>query len=156
MIGSKHIRINPMTILLIFIVLLFSCNRTYPEKGSYMAQGEMPELSDEQLLDTIQYTTFQYFWDGAEPVSGMARERFHSDGIYPQNDKNIVTSGGSGFGIMAIIVGIERGFISRDQGIQRLTKIISFLEKSDRFHGAWPHWLNGETGKVKPFSLKDN
>ena len=145
-----------MTILLIFIVLLFSCNRTYPEKGSYMAQGEMPELSDEQLLDTIQYTTFQYFWDGAEPVSGMARERFHSDGIYPQNDKNIVTSGGSGFGIMAIIVGIERGFISRDQGIQRLTKIISFLEKSDRFHGAWPHWLNGETGKVKPFSLKDN
>lgn len=145
-----------MVIILISIVILFSCSRPIPGKKNDMVPGEIPTLSDELLLDTIQYKTFQYFWDGAEPVSGMARERFHVDGIYPQNDENIVTSGGSGFGIMAIIVGIERGFISRDQGIQRLTKIISFLEKSDRFHGAWPHWLNGETGKVKPFSLKDN
>ncbi len=156
MIGSKNMTINTMLIILISIVLLYSCNRPIPGKGSNTVQGEMQALSDEQLLDTIQYKTFQYFWDGAEPISGMARERFHVDGIYPQNDKNIVTSGGSGFGLMAIIVGIERGFISRDQGIRRLTKIISFLETCDRFHGAWPHWLNGETGKVKPFSPKDN
>jgi hypothetical protein len=145
-----------MVILIIFIALLFSCNQQVPGKSSNIIKVEMPVLNDEQLLDTIQYRTFRYFWDGAEPLSGMARERFHVDGIYPQNDHNIVTSGGSGFGLMAIIVGIERGFISRDQGIRRLTKIINFLEKSDRFHGAWPHWLNGKTGKVKPFSLKDN
>jgi hypothetical protein len=113
-------------------------------------------LTDSQLLDTIQHLTFQYFWDGAEPVSGLARERFHVDGIYPQDDKHIITSGGGGFGLMALVVGMERGFITRDQGILRLQKIIDFLEKSDRFHGAWPHWLNGETGKVKPFSRKDN
>lgn len=156
MIGSKNMRMNPMVNILISVVILFSCTRPIPGKKNDMVQGEMPALTDEQLLDTIQYKTFQYFWDGAEPVSGMARERFHADGIYPQNDKNIVTSGGSGFGLMAIIVGIERGFISRDKGIRQLTKIISFLEKCDRFHGAWPHWINGETGKVKPFSPKDN
>jgi len=115
-----------------------------------------PALADDQLLDTVQYQTFQYFWDGAEPNSGLACERIHTDNIYPQNDKHIVTTGGSGFGLMAIIVGIERGFITREQGLERLQKIVAFLEKADRFHGAWPHWIDGKTGKTKPFSKKDD
>lgn len=77
----------------------------------------------------------------------MARERFHIDGEYPENDMNVVTSGGSGFGLMAILSGIERGFISREEGFSRFKKIVGFLEKSDRFHGAWPHWFNGEAAK---------
>ena len=113
-------------------------------------------LSDDSLMTLVQYRTFQYFWDGAEPISGAARERFHADGIYPQNDKHIVTSGGTGFGLMAIIVGIERKFITRQQGFERLRKLVDWLAKADRFHGAWPHWMNGETGKVKPFSPKDD
>ena len=96
-------------------------------------------LSDEQLLDSIQYRTFQYFWKGAEPTSGMACERIHTDGVYPENDKSVVTSGGTGFGLMAIIVAMDRGFITREAGVERLSKIAGFLEKADRFHGAWPH-----------------
>lgn len=111
---------------------------------------------DERIFTDVQRTTFQYFWEGAEPNSGLARERFHVDGNYPQNDKNIVTSGGGGFGVMAILVGIERGFITRLQGVERYERILNFLETSDRFHGAWPHWWNGETGKVKPFSRRDD
>ncbi|RYZ29363.1 MAG: beta-glucosidase [Chitinophagaceae bacterium] len=111
---------------------------------------------DEKIFTDVQRTTFQYFWDGAEPNSGLARERFHVDGNYPQNDKNVVTSGGGGFGVMAILVGIERGFITRQQGVERLDRIVKFLETADRFHGVWPHWWNGETGKVKPFSRKDD
>jgi hypothetical protein len=113
-------------------------------------------LSDEQLLDLVQKQTFNYFWEGAEPVSGMARERLHIDNIYPQDDKNVITSGGSGFGIMAILAGIERGHITREEGLNRMSRIIGFLEKADHFHGVWPHWWYGETGKVKPFSKKDN
>lgn len=113
-------------------------------------------LSLDSLLTLIQYRTFQYFWEGAEPVSGMACERIHTDGVYPENDQNVVTTGGSGFGVMAILVGIERGFITRQEGIRRLDKIAGFLNKADRFHGAWPHWLVGETGKVKPFGEKDD
>jgi hypothetical protein len=86
----------------------------------------------------------------------MARERFHTDNIYPENDKHIVTSGGSGFGVMALLVGIERGFITREEGRTQLEKIVHFLETADRFHGAWPHWWNGETGKTKPFSKYDD
>jgi hypothetical protein len=149
-------RMKNIPVILLSIILVYSCNRTVPGGGSNTVQDGMPVLTDEQLLDTIQHRTFRYFWDGAEPVSGMARERFHVDGIYPRNDKNVIATGGSGFGLMAIIVGIERGFITRDQGIMRLTKITGFLEKCDRFHGAWPHWINGETGKVRPFGPKDN
>ncbi len=109
-----------------------------------------------QIFDTVQRATFNYFWDGAEPVSGLARERIHMDGEYPQNDQNIVTIGGGGFGVMAILIGIERKYISRAAGFERMQKIVGFLEKADRFHGVWPHWLNGETGKVKPFSRKDD
>jgi len=115
-----------------------------------------PALSDDSLLTLVQYKTFQYFWDGAEPTSGAARERFHSDNQYPDNDKHIITSGGTGFGVMAILVGIERKFITRQEGFDRLNKLVNWLEKAERFHGVWPHWLNGETGKVKPFSPKDD
>lgn len=113
-------------------------------------------LSDDSLLTLVQEQTFQYFWEGAEPTSGLARERIHMDGEYPQNDQDVITTGGSGFGIMAILVGMERGFITRQQGVERLHKIVNYLEKADRFHGAWPHWLHGPTGKVKPFGTKDN
>ncbi|MHA7128876.1 glucoamylase family protein [Algoriphagus namhaensis] len=113
-------------------------------------------LSDEQLLDTVAYATFQYFWDGAEPNSGMAPERIHLDGIYPANDQHIVTTGGTGMGMIGILGAIERGWITRDQARNRFERIVGFLEKADRWHGIWPHWLDGKTGKVTPFSPKDD
>ena len=109
---------------------------------------KFPLITDAELLTKVQEYTFRYFWDFAHPASGMARERNTSG--------NTVTTGGSGFGLMALIVGVERGFISRSQAVERWTRIISFLEKVDRFHGAWPHWLNGDTGTTIPFSAKDN
>lgn len=111
---------------------------------------------DTALFRKVQEATFQYFWNGAEPNSGLARERVHLDNIYPQNDQNVVTSGGGGFGVMAILVGIERGFIKREEGVKRLETILHFLETADRFHGVWPHWWDGTTGKVKPFSRYDD
>ena len=132
-------------------LIALSCTKTTPP-----VSNESESISDDSLLTLIQYKTFQYFWDGAEPTSGAARERFHADNVYPENDKHIVTSGGTGFGVMAILVGIERKFITRQEGYERLLKLVNWLEKADRFHGAWPHWLNGETGKVKPFSPDDN
>ncbi|MBU1822225.1 MAG: Ig-like domain-containing protein [Bacteroidetes bacterium] len=110
---------------------------------------KFPRISDEALLTKVQQQTFQYFWEFAHPVSGLARERNTSG--------DLVTSGGSGFGIMAIPVAIERGFISREDGLARLQKIVTFLEdRAVKFHGAFPHWLNGATGAVIPFSQKDN
>ena len=114
------------------------------------------QLSDEQLLDTVQYYTFQSFWKGAEPNSGMAPERIHWDGNYPAQDSHIVTTWGTGMGLIVILGAIERVCISKAQAIERFQKILNFLEKADRWQGIWPHWLDGKTGKVKPFSQKDD
>ncbi|MDP3150431.1 MAG: glucoamylase family protein [Ignavibacteria bacterium] len=106
-------------------------------------------MNDNELLTMLQEATFRYFWDYAHPGSGLIRERYGSG--------NTVTIGGSGFGVMAVLVGIERGFISRQQGTERILKIANFLEtKADRFHGIWSHWLNGQTGKVIPFGALDD
>jgi hypothetical protein len=109
---------------------------------------KFPQLSDEELLTLVQLQTFGYFWEFAHGKSGMARERNTSG--------DLVTSGGSGFGLMAIIVGIERGFISREDGLLRLNQILDFLEAADRFHGAWSHWIDGNSGAVIPFSQRDD
>lgn len=143
-------------LVLLNVTLFYNCNSDKKEVAkNQMESTSKTELSENQLLDTIQKQTFNYFWEGAEPNSGLARERLHMDDIYPTSPKNTVTTGGSGFGLMAILVGIERNFITRDQALNRFIRITDFLEKADRFHGAWPHWLDGETGKIYPFSKKD-
>jgi hypothetical protein len=145
-----------MGLLLAIFVAAACTNHQHKNKLYPGNKNDNIPLDDAQLLDTIQYQTFQYFWDGAEPVSGMARERIHMDNNYPQNDQDVVTLGGSGFGVMAILVGVERGFITREQAFMRYRKIVDYLANADRFHGAWPHWLHGPSGKVYPFSQFDD
>lgn len=142
---------------LIFTITLFLFGSLGVKSQTYNPDLTIKKnLSDEQLLDLVQKQTFQYFWDGAEPTSGAGRERFHVDNVYPENDKSTVATGATGFGLMAILSGIDRGYVKKKDGLNRLNKILDFLAKADRFHGAWPHWIYGETGKVRPFGQKDN
>ena len=159
--GSNTVQLHNPGLLSGYTNYNFSISSDLKAKNGYTFDGfsnsfftaldstlKFPVIGDDELLNLVQRQTFKYFYDFAHPASGMARER-NSSG-------NTVTTGGSGFGVMAMIVGMERGFITRDQGIAQLTKIISFLETADRFHVAWPHWIDGNTGKVIPFSTKDN
>lgn len=141
-------------------LFLLSCTSTSKEKTLSITEqtASRPDsfASDSVMLDYIQKVHFNYMWDGAEQTSGLAPERIHLDGNYPQNDSSVVTTGGSGFGIAGILVAIDRKFISREEGVARLHKIVDYLTRADRFHGVWPHWLDGPTGKVKPFGTKDD
>ncbi len=110
---------------------------------------KFPRITDDELLTKVQRETFKFFWDFGHPVSGLARERNTSG--------ETVTSGGSGFGIMAIPVGISRNFITRAEGLARMQKIVGFLKNTAvKVKGAFPHWLNGTTGAIIPFSANDN
>ncbi|HCC85859.1 MAG TPA: beta-glucosidase, partial [Porphyromonadaceae bacterium] len=110
---------------------------------------KFPRISDEELLTLVQQQTFRYFWNFAHPISGMARERTSSG--------NTVATGGTGFGVMAMIVAAERAFITREEALQQVQKIVTFLEeKATRYHGAFAHWIHGETGETIPFSTYDN
>ena len=109
-------------------------------------------ISDSALLDLVEKQTFRYFWDFSDPVSGMARERSNRTDY----GSEVAATGGTGFGVMSIIVAANRKWITRDSAVNHLLKLVKFLSKSDRYHGVFPHWLNGSTGKTIPFSPKDD
>jgi hypothetical protein len=108
-----------------------------------------PQISDSALLTMIEQQTLKYFYEFGHPVSGLARER--------NTSADVVTTGGSGFGIMALIVGVQRNFITHAQALSRIDTIVNFLtNKAQKYHGAFPHWMNGVTGATVPFSPNDN
>ncbi len=130
-------------------------SQTQPEKPveQFNSASRLLNLTDEQLLELVQRQTFRYFWDFGHPVSHMARER--SNTAFEYGDE-VVTTGGTGFGVMAMIVAAEREWVPRDSVAARLLKMVRFLAKADHYHGVFPHWLNGATGKTIPFSRKDD
>ena len=117
-------------------------------------QVKSPEpLSDDALFDLVQRQTIDFFWDGAHPASGLALDRIQLDGEPTDGRLGI---GGTGFGIMAIIVGVERGWINREEAIARLSKIVGWLEKATCYHGLFPHFMDGRTGATMPLGQKDD
>ena len=109
---------------------------------------KFPRISDSALLTLVQQQTFNYFWNAANPTSGMALERI---------SQTQCTVGGSGFGVMSILVGVQRSFITRAQALTRITTIVNFLtNNATTFHGAFSHWLDGTSGATIPFSTQDN
>ena len=135
--------------------------------------GMIKNVSDSVLLDIVQRQTFRYFWDFAHPVSGLARERdntvkaeYYWDYINEADDEpNLSKStfgpeacaiGGTGMGILSTVVAVNRGWIGRDTALRRLIKIVDFLIKADCYHGIYPHFMNGKTGKTIPFGRMDD
>lgn len=110
--------------------------------------------TDTQLLEMVQKDALKYFWDYAESNSKLARERYHTDN--PGQDAHVVSAGGSGFGLMTILVGVKNGYVTKAEAVSRLSTALNFLQNANRFHGAWPHWMNGTNGQVIPFSPQDD
>lgn len=143
--------------MLLFLMLILCNAGVFAQKqnsdpiGNY--SGINTNISDSALLDLVQRQTIKYFWDFAHPVSGMARERSNTSFDYGDE---VVTTGGTGFGVLALIVGAERKWIPRDSVANRLLKMLKFLYKADSYHGVFPHWMNGATGKTIKFSRKDD
>jgi hypothetical protein len=144
--------------ILFFLFSTLTMHARMPDNRLHLADSIRPVgiikgLTDDQLLETVQKQTFRYFWDFAHPVSGMSRERSNSTFGY---GNEVVTTGGTGFGIMSVIVAAERGWITRDTAAKFMLKMVGFLLKANSYHGAFPHWMDGATGKTIPFSRKDD
>jgi hypothetical protein len=168
--------------IILFLIAFAACGFLYSQKikkrvtiypDSIPPVGIVKGLSDSALLDIVQRQTFRFFWHYAHPVSGLARERstpvradFYWDFINEAYDEPNFSKGtfgsedcaigGTGFGIMSTIVAVERGWIGRDTALKRLVKIIDFLNKADSYHGIFPHFMNGTTGKTVPFGILDD
>jgi hypothetical protein len=126
-------------------------NDKYEETGlSKPVTTKTKAVTDEELLTMVQEACFRYYWEGAEKISGLARENI-------AGRHNMIASGASGFGMMALIAGTERKFITRQQCVDRFIQIVNFLEKAETFHGVFSHFIDGPTGKVEPFfGMNDN
>jgi exo beta-1,2-glucooligosaccharide sophorohydrolase (non-reducing end) len=116
-------------------------NESPPSPASH---GRTRALTDDELLSMVQEACFRFYWECAHPIAGLAPE------VWP-GDPNLLALGGNGFGVMALLVAAERHFVTRNEAAARILKIVRFLAKADRFHGVWPHFLNGDTGKAIPF-----
>ena len=147
------LKFNCLLLALVVFSAPLPAQKTKQAPSVFNAAARPKNLSDSALLDLVQRQTFRYFWDFAHPVSGMARERSNEAYNY---GKEVVTTGGTGFGVMSIIVATERKWIGRDTAAKLLLKMVNFLSKADAYHGVFPHWLNGGTGKTIPFSRKDD
>ena len=155
----------------------FSQNKNATEKSlsknSIAPVGIIKNISDSALLDIVQRQTFRYFWHFAHPVSGLARERdntvhaeYYWDYINEADDEPNLSKGtfgaeacaigGTGMGIMSTIVAVNRKWIDKDTALKRLIKIADFLIKADCYHGIYPHFMNGATGKTIPFGRLDD
>ncbi|MGN6437995.1 MAG: glucoamylase family protein [Agriterribacter sp.] len=145
-------RLNVAILLLLLFFHLSTAAQKKKAQQVFNPVDRPKNLSDSALLDVVQKQTLRYFWDFAHPVSGMARERTNTE----EYGHDVVTTGGTGFGIMSIIVGVERGWIKRDTAARFMRKMVNFLLKANSYHGAFPHWLDGATGKTIPFSRKDD
>lgn len=144
---------NCLFILALFFFVTMVAQKNKPEPAVFDPTARPKNLSDSALLDLVQKQTFRYFWDFAHPVSGLARERSNSNFGYGHET---VTTGGTGFGIMSVIVAVERKWIGRDTAAKFMLKMVNFLLKAESYHGVFPHWMDGSTGKTIPFSRKDD
>ena len=126
-------------------------NNSYEEtKPSSPVAIATRKMTDDELLTMVQEASFRYYWEGAEATSGLAKENI-------SGRQNMIAAGASGFGMMALIAGTERKFITRKESAERFVKIVNFLEKAETFHGVYPHFIDGPTGKVEAFfGSKDN
>jgi len=139
-----------------------SAKKSMPSKGTASNKKTTAPVSfkpddsyirDRELLDRLQRDTFRYMWEHTYKESGLAYEDSRNKAT------GQATIGGTGFGIAAIVAATERGWVSREDAVKRILKISKFLrDKTDRknLHGAFPHWLDGRTGKTFSFSEKDN
>jgi exo beta-1,2-glucooligosaccharide sophorohydrolase (non-reducing end) len=132
----------PMDAIYRVTALDLAGNESAPSPVSTRARTRA--FTDDELLTMVQEASFRYYWEAAHPKAGLAPE------VLP-GDANLLALGGSGFGVMAMVVAAERGFVPRKDIAERVLKIVRFLAGADRFHGVWPHFLDGDTGRAIPF-----
>lgn len=113
------------------------------------AEARTEMLETNRLLTEVQKDGFNYFYAFGHPVSGLPR-------LSLRRDPDTCAIGATGMGLFNIGVGIDRHFITRQEGVDRTLQELKFLSQAERFHGAFPHLINGQTGKAIAFSRYDD
>jgi len=126
---------------------------SHTPRARELKPAALAALPDDELLEAVQRQTFRFFWEGVDPASGLAPDRRKTHGT-PRDD--LIAIGGSGFGIIALIVAVERGWVTRAAAAERLDRMLEVLNRATCYHGVFPHFMHGGTGATIPFTRKDD
>jgi hypothetical protein len=105
----------------------------------------VPSPQDDQLLEEIERTSFQFFWEQTNPATGLTKDRCS----VRAPDRGVVASiAATGFGLTALCIGEKRGYISLRQARSRTLTTLHFLwKKLDQHRGFFYHFADVNTGK---------
>ena len=135
------------------ISLLLACLLVLPTSSAYglkllTASNLSLSARDEVFLEDLERRQFRYFWEQADPNTGLVADRARTDGLpLDENHQGVASIAATGFGLTAICIGAERQWISRDEAKERVRATLRFFStRAEQFHGWFYHWLDARTG----------
>ena len=104
---------------------------------------------DDAFLEDLSRRAFQFFWDATDPNTGITREHWYWNGTpYPAERRDVGSTGATGFGITALCIGAEHGWVPREQARQRALNALRYYAlHAPQEHGWFYHWLNVVNGE---------
>jgi hypothetical protein len=104
---------------------------------------------DQSFLDDLQHRSFQYFWEQADPNTGLVPDRARTDNsLLDENHRNLGSIAATGFGLTALCIGAEHGWITAEQARERTRITLHFFaNQATQQHGWFYHWLDTKSGE---------
>src|ERR1041385_2069456 len=115
-----------------------------PAAFALRASPNTLSAEDDAFLEDLSRRSFQFFWDASDPNTGITREHMNCDGSpYRAEVRDIGSTGATGFGVTALCIGAEHGWVPRDKARQRaLNTLRYYADRAPGEHGWFYHWLN--------------
>jgi hypothetical protein len=145
---TKLLLNGPLLVLILGLGCRPWVTETPPPRTQAVARAVVPAASEAQLLDDVERRTFGYFWELAQPENGLVPDR------WPTPSFSSVAAGG--FGLTALPIGVERGYVSRAEGAARALRAVDFLLRAPQgeaavgmtgHRGFLYHFLDMQTGE---------
>lgn len=137
--------------VLVLLVLTFS----FTNLSTLPASAAQPLFSrhslstrDDAFLEDLERRMFLYFWEQADPKTGLVPDRARTDGSpLDENHQDVASIASTGFGLTALCIAAERGWIKPVEAKARVrATLLYFAERAEEFHGWFYHWLDAKTG----------
>ena len=140
--------ITPRLVLL-FLLLAFPSQNfsfTNPHLRAELPRQLSPE--DQSFLEDLERRSFRYFWEEADPNTGLVPDRARTDGSpLDENHHNVASTAATGFGLTGLCIAADHGWIDQRLAHDRaLNTLRFFATKAFQEHGWFYHWIDAKTG----------
>lgn len=117
------------------------------QTGAIATTSSTPTLSpeDDQFLNDVEHASFLFFWEQGSPRTGMVKDRCN---VRAERQGDAASIAATGFGLTALCIGAQRGFIPAGDALERVFVTLRFLwKKLPNHRGFFYHFANPETGE---------